>query len=376
MEEVVDENLIAVKDGAKGSRKRRKHGSVREQAKRERHRASMKSKVFIGCKHNTSRFSCSKIRPGDALFIRQKLSECANKVGQDNKVAGWFSVSDVKRKTRDVHHEKIWAKPHTLKVKYRVPTNSGLTVSVCKKFFMHLTCLKNNRINNICKLLKKGECVKERRGGDRIGHKSANKKGMVREFIGNLKGSESHYNRKKSARIYLHSELTQNKLRAIYNDSVAPENQVSRTMFQIIFSEFNIGFKSPASDACTYCSKLSLQIKNEKDIARRSTLQIEKRVHKVRASAFYKLLREPDDDDTITYCFDLQQVQPLPKTPIQQAFYARQISFYNFCIVAYSSKEPFFTYGQKTKQVEDQWKFLRPYWIFLRKISYPPIRKI
>lgn len=329
--EEVDEASVTVKEVAIGSRKKQKKYSIREQVK----------KNFVGCKHNSARFSCSTIRPYDALSLRGKLFSCQDKVAQDNKVASWISVTDVKKKQRIPHREDRRGKPHSFKVKYTVPTKVGQTVYVCKKLFMHLTCFKSNRLNNICKLIKSGVCIIERRG-DRVGHKSSNKKVIVREFIGNLKGSESHYNRKKSVRVYLHSELTQNKLRSIYNTRVAPEFQVSRTMFQRIFAEFNIGFKSPACDVCTYCTRLSLQIKSEKDIAKKNKLQLEKRIHKIRAAAFYALLREADEEETISYCFDLQQVQPFPKTPIQQAFYSRQISFYCFCIVDQSSKEPFF----------------------------------
>lgn len=59
---------------------------------------------------------------------------------------------------------------------------------------------------------------------------------------------------------------------------------------------------------------------------------LQKRIHKKRASAFYELLCKKDDATTITFCFDLQQLQVLPKKPIQQAYYARQIGFYNLCI--------------------------------------------
>lgn len=33
---------------------------------------------------------------------------------------------------------------------------------------------------------------------------------------------------------------------------------------------------------------------------------MEKRIHNVRAAEFYKLSREIDDDETLTFCYDLQ----------------------------------------------------------------------
>lgn len=49
-----------------------------------------------------------------------------------------------------------------------------------------------------------------------------------------------------------------------------------------------------------------------------------------------------EQDDTLTFCFDLQQVQPLPRTSIQEAFYSRQISFYIFCVVGKDTRNPLF----------------------------------
>lgn len=39
-----------------------------------------------------------------------------------------------------------------------------------------------------------------------------------------------------------------------------------------------------------------------------------------------------------TYCFDLQQVQPLPKTAVSDAFYLRQVNYYTFGIVTVDSR--------------------------------------
>ena len=63
--------------------------------------------------------------------------------------------------------------------------------------------------------------------------------------------------------------------------------------------------------------------------------------HKIRAKTFYKMLKETPQQSA-TFCFDLQQVQPLPKLSICEAFYARQISFYAFCITDVENKSPNF----------------------------------
>ncbi|KAK9709759.1 hypothetical protein QE152_g26443 [Popillia japonica] len=64
-------------------------------------------------------------------------------------------------------------------------------------------------------------------------------------------------------------------------------------------------------------------------------------MHQKSAHAFYELLQE-SPPNSVSFCFDLQQVQPLPKTPINDAFYAHQVSLYVLCCVDTKSKTPTF----------------------------------
>ncbi|CAH1963824.1 unnamed protein product [Acanthoscelides obtectus] len=84
---------------------------------------------------------------------------------------------------------------------------------------------------------------------------------------------------------------------------------------------------------CNHCTLLDHKIKTVPAGSKeRSDFIIEKKIHKKRANAFYQLMKQ-NVDDSVSYCFDLQQIQPLPKTPVQEAYYSRQIGFYNFCVV-------------------------------------------
>ncbi|CAG4931516.1 unnamed protein product [Parnassius apollo] len=198
-------------------------------------------------------------------------------------------------------------------------------------------------LQNIAKKQFQGERIKENRGGDRKSHLSQEKKDNVRKFIGKLRGSESHYGRNKSKRIYLMAGLSIKKIHKIYNTNTTDELKVKLSMFRRIFvSEFNIGFKSPATDVCSYCTILNHKIKTYPSGSKeRNDVIIEKRIHKKRANAFYQLMRQ-DVEDSISYCFDLQQIQPLPKAPVQEAYYLRQIGFYSFCIVDLKGLKPQF----------------------------------
>nr|CAH7714926.1 unnamed protein product [Callosobruchus chinensis] len=170
------------------------------------------------------------------------------------------------------------------------------------------------RIRTVAKFLESGRVPKERRGGDRVSKKSLSKKNKIREFIASLPASESHYNRNKSARIYLSCELNLKKLYQMYNTR-NNDYKVSLTMFKNVFyNNFNIGFKSPACDVCGTCLNLKHAISKETGAQRIKSLT-DLRVHKIRANAYYKLAKETPPK-SITFCFDLQQVHPLPKTSI------------------------------------------------------------
>lgn len=166
------------------------------------------------------------------------------------------------------------------------------------------------------------------RGGDRKSHLSEAKKNSVRQYIGSLPAYESHYSRNRSKRVYLRCDLNIKKLHKAYNSMTENDLRVSLAMFRRVFNkDFNTGFKSPATDVCSYCEKTRNLIKNAIGEAKVNLL-IQLRIHKKRAQAFYELMKEEHEIDII-YCFDMQQVQQLPKTPMQETFYARQLSFYN-----------------------------------------------
>lgn len=157
-----------------------------------------------------------------------------------------------------------------------------------------------------------------------------------------MKGRESHYGRGKSRRIYLSSEYNIKKLHELYNKSVEKKFQVNYKFFSRIFNtDFNIGFGTPATDVCGFCMRHQSGLHLCKDDQEKIQLMTNLRLHKLRAKQFYALMTE-EQDGTLSYCFDLQQVQVLPKVPIGDAFYAQQLSFYSFCVTDISSKNPIF----------------------------------
>nr|CAH7748064.1 unnamed protein product [Callosobruchus chinensis] len=181
------------------------------------------------------------------------------------------------------------------------------------------------RLNTICKKFQSGdEVIKENRGGDTRTSKFLEKLNAVKSFISQLQGNESHYGRNKSRRIYVSSEYNISVLWQLYNKNSPDSLKVNYKYFSRVFNKyFNIGFG--ISKSSSEKQKLSTELK----------------VHKFRASQFYKLMKA-EEPNTISYCFDLQQVQVLPKIPIQEAFYAQQLSLYFFCITKVNCQKPIF----------------------------------
>lgn len=64
---------------------------------------------------------------------------------------------------------------------------------------------------------------------------------------------------------------------------------------------------------------------------------IEKRVHSLRAKAFFSLLKTAEDG-VLILSYDCQKNMMLPKLPDQSCYYSRQLHLYNFTIVEGTSK--------------------------------------
>lgn len=62
-----------------------------------------------------------------------------------------------------------------------------------------------------------------------------------------------------------------------------------------------------------------------------------KRVHSLRAKAFYNLLKD-DKEDLLILSFDCQKNLPMPKVPDQITYYSRQLYLYNFTVIVGHSK--------------------------------------
>lgn len=322
------------------------------------------------CQHKSekTKFRCASLSTDVILKNRRKFYGNKNKIDQDMFLCRLLSTYEPVRRDK-VTPKNL--KNRQVSCTYNLFNRNNKVVPVCKKQFIASFSVNEKRLRNLNKTLVKGQLPREKRGGDHRSHKSIEKKESLRRFLNNLPAQESHYSRQKSKRIYLHSELYAKKLLKLYNDSVPVNLKINPSMFYTIFhGEFNIGFRKPSSDACNICTLLTNKINNESNSKIKTEYMVQKRIHKIRSNAFYDLLKK-DVPGSITLCFDLQQVLPLPKTPIQDSFYSRQISLYNFCIYNVDAKKSFFFVWDETQANRGATEVGSALYCYLNNLSIP-----
>ncbi|XP_050063915.1 uncharacterized protein LOC126552866 [Aphis gossypii] len=213
-------------------------------------------------------------------------------------------------------------------------------IPVCRDLFLSTLLLSKNRVQGVVRRnFIFGTSPTENRGGNRKTNIFMDKRNGVITFIKKINVIESHYCRSKSSsRVYISSELNIKKLWRIYNDEAEDLLKVKESYFRHIFcTEFNIGFGTPSTDACSTCISLSEKIKHSDCSTKKNELKTELKLHKLKANAFYSKLKE-NKQDLLIVSFDCQKNQPLPRVPDQAAYYSRQLYKYNLTIIIGHSK--------------------------------------
>lgn len=290
------------------------------------------------CTHLFGTFQCRQLTMKDIKLFHDRFYVRLDKIEQDAMILKYCNAVPVKRHrpTTNANEGKQFQK------KYFISNADNKLIQVCANTFQTVLCIKRDRVDTVVKnFWKTGSYPTENRGGD---YKSVNfkpKKMAVMNFIKRLKCDGSHYCRgSSSGRQYLSSDLNINKLYTMYNNQSPEELKVKRTYFFKIFSKnFNLGFGHPVTDACSTCIQLNLKITAEKNEDEKANLQAQKQIHKLRADAFYDLVREKVDE-MVTFCFDCQKNLPMPKIPDQSCYYSRQLYLYNFTMTMGCSKDP------------------------------------
>lgn len=119
----------------------------------------------------------------------------------------------------------------TKSVSYQVETMAGNRISVCRQTFLGVLGITNHTVEGVFKTFKKdGSLIPvETRGGYRKAAMYQNKMYSVIDYIKQFKGTESHYSRARSTRIYLDSSISISKLWSMYQESVPDDLKVKES---------------------------------------------------------------------------------------------------------------------------------------------------
>jgi len=289
---------------------------------------------FQGKAYKGPRYFCksSSLTPEDVTRFFDEMYKLS-KSGQDAFMLRFMCCSSSKRK-----RVRTVSRRRPVTVKYHVPNQSGQKIRVCAKAFMGVACVTADRLQRLARKCSEsgGTLIPtEARGGRRStgGHMEIT--ASIKAHISSFKCRESHYGRGKSVRGYLPPTLSVKRMWIMWKaERVKEKKRVCsyQKYWDIFVKKFNLGFGNPRTDVCSLCESLRVKIRMEQNSCQRQKLITEHRLHKLRAQRFYQELRSTRDGE-ITVCFDMEQNQPLPKLPVSEVFYARQVWIYNLTVM-------------------------------------------
>lgn len=233
-------------------------------------------------------------------------------------------------------------KTRTFTYLYFVTTQRAGQFQVCKTAFQSLFAVSPDRLRRLCNLIKEGKLPVDQRG------KHDSRRAIpgptcqqIVDHINSFPIKTSHYSSKEIQ--YLSAELDVKKMFNLFKEKY-PETNVKYEFYLKIFNErFSLRFGRPQIDTCCTCESLEVRLKspslneNAKRVATAELL-----IHKRRSKKFYHKLKEIKDicnplsdnynETVLGIAFDFMMNISLPRVPVQETFYLRQLSVSVFCI--------------------------------------------
>lgn len=270
---------------------------------------------------------------------RQNFYEFQNKDQQDLHFQRLMELSAIQRRRPRATTTDDNKKPKEKVIQYHILIN-GQRKQVCKQAFMKLHNVSKKRIELIANLLAQGIYPKDKRGKSVSGNViDTNTCSLIYEHINSFPVQETH-NASRDIR-YLSSELDVKQMHAMFLKKYP--NLTGKVKYDFYWSyfkkHFSLTFGRPAQDTCSTCEELKTKLKNSSlnDNAKRVAVA-ELLVHKRRSQKFYKTNEESikaskkPDSKMLGLCFDFMAVTDLPKIPVQDVYYFRQLNLNDFGI--------------------------------------------
>lgn len=245
---------------------------------------------------------------------------------------------------------------------------SGKLVVVCKKAFMSIYCVTESRVKRLCNLLLLGKSPNDQRGKHKPSTaKDANILADIHSHISSFPVHQTHYGDVDIQ--YLSGELTVKKMHEMFV-AMYPGTNVSYHYYHKYFkSHFSLKFGRPSVDTCVICEEKIIKLKSCLNDNAKRVASAELLVHKNRSKKFYRALEHASQlckerDDFVALSFDYMQNISLPKIPVQDMYYYRQLTVPVFSVHNLKTTEAaFYIYheGQAKKGPNEVCSFLLDY---------------
>ena len=187
---------------------------------------------------------------------------------------------------------------------------------------------------------KKGICSPDKRGKSTPVNKTpASIIINIKKFFDDYPKYVSHFS--DSNKQYLSPNLTIRKLHQDYLIKF-PSNKISLSVFVKEYKKTNITIYKLKQDTCQKCDSIKQKLDKCADDNQRSQLIEEKEVHHTKAKLArekLKLASECQDQNTLSFTFDMQKITPIPYIQTSVVYYKRQLSIYNTGIHSLSDKQ-------------------------------------
>lgn len=213
-------------------------------------------------------------------------------------------------------------------------------IKICKLGFCKLFNIGKKRVERIGSLLVTNVTPRDLRGKAPPGVTiSAEICALVHNHIASFPVHESHYTTR--VKHYLSANLNIKIMHTLFVKAIPELKDFVKYHFywDYFHKNFNLTFGRPAQDTCSQCEQLKNKLKypllndNDKRVAAAQLM-----IHVRRSKKFYNALKasglasKNEDGRVLGLCFDFMAVFDLPKVPIQDAYYFRQLSLNNFGI--------------------------------------------
>lgn len=202
---------------------------------------------------------------------------------------------------------------------------------------MSVLNISEKRIRRVRELKVAGKTPEDKRGKNVSNQVSDELRHSVNDHIRSFPLKESHYSGKKI--YYLSADLNIKGMWKLYREK-NPEIKVSKAFYYSHYkNNFNYPFGRPQVDTCCKCEELNLKIKSPhlNEVAKRTAVA-ELLVHKRLSKKFYNALKYETSDEgkkeegVLSLAFDYMKTISLPRVPIQELYYLRQLSVNVFSV--------------------------------------------